>query len=300
MRALRRRGGQLHHRRTRAEQGVERLWFDGRRGVALTAAGADRLRCRGQVRRGGQELDERLRFPDPGATWSGGRSHDPATGVRMRVPFESQSVERVGAEYLLVSGEGQQPAAADYGRAGKRCTRCRRRPNDRPPGTAAGHAPIARSARSSTCLRSPIRSRRLPRQSSISAPRRRATCSRRASACATRRRRRHHALERLAALGSGFSIYGAPSLPYIVAPGSNVDFLVRFTAPSSGSLQRQPARQRAQRTSAGCLAAGSPGGHASTGRQSPPARPSTSARSNAAPGPPGPSLCRTLRPRLSA
>jgi hypothetical protein len=43
-------------------------------------------------------------------------------------------------------------------------------------------------------------------------------------------------LERLAALGSGFSVYGAPSLPFIVAPSANVDFLVRFTAASYGSF----------------------------------------------------------------
>jgi hypothetical protein len=43
-------------------------------------------------------------------------------------------------------------------------------------------------------------------------------------------------LEKLAALGSGFSIYGAPSLPYTVADSTNVDFLVRFTPPSSGTF----------------------------------------------------------------
>lgn len=42
-------------------------------------------------------------------------------------------------------------------------------------------------------------------------------------------------LSKLLVLGTGFSMYGSPSLPYEVAPGSNVDFLVRFTAPSYGS-----------------------------------------------------------------
>lgn len=35
--------------------------------------------------------------------------------------------------------------------------------------------------------------------------------------------------------GSGFSMTGAPSLPYIVAPGVNVDFTVRFSPPNYGS-----------------------------------------------------------------
>lgn len=83
--------------------GVEHLWFDGRRGVALSAAERIDLDAAGQVRRRG-EIDEAIRFPDPGAAWTADEVAIVKTGVRMRVPFTIESVERVGAEYLLVEG----------------------------------------------------------------------------------------------------------------------------------------------------------------------------------------------------
>jgi hypothetical protein len=42
-------------------------------------------------------------------------------------------------------------------------------------------------------------------------------------------------LERLRITGAGFSLQGNPTLPYIVAPGTNVDFRVRFQPASFGS-----------------------------------------------------------------
>lgn len=42
-------------------------------------------------------------------------------------------------------------------------------------------------------------------------------------------------LERLRASGVGFSLEGYPSLPYVVAAGTNVDFRVRFQPPKFGS-----------------------------------------------------------------
>jgi hypothetical protein len=84
-------------------QGVEHLWFDGRRGVALTAVERIDLDAAGQEHRR-SEIDEAIRFPDPGAAWSADEVVIAKTGVRMRVPFAVESVERVGAEYLLVEG----------------------------------------------------------------------------------------------------------------------------------------------------------------------------------------------------
>ncbi len=42
-------------------------------------------------------------------------------------------------------------------------------------------------------------------------------------------------LTQLIVAGSGFSMSGAPSLPFLVAPGNNVDFTVRFSPTGSGS-----------------------------------------------------------------
>jgi len=42
-------------------------------------------------------------------------------------------------------------------------------------------------------------------------------------------------LERLRIKGTGFSLQGHPSVPYVVAPGSNVDFRVRFAPTDYGS-----------------------------------------------------------------
>lgn len=42
-------------------------------------------------------------------------------------------------------------------------------------------------------------------------------------------------LTALRVAGTGFSMTGQPSLPYIVAPGTNVDFTITFRAPDSGS-----------------------------------------------------------------
>ncbi len=42
-------------------------------------------------------------------------------------------------------------------------------------------------------------------------------------------------LERLRITGVGFSLEGHPSVPYVVAPGTNVDFRVRFKPPAYGS-----------------------------------------------------------------
>ena len=92
----------------RVMQGVDRLWFDGRHGVALTASGHIDFDAAGTVQRRGDQRGGTPPFPDSGATWSADEVAITATGVRMRLPFEVQSIERVSAEYLLVSGAKQQ------------------------------------------------------------------------------------------------------------------------------------------------------------------------------------------------
>jgi len=85
---------------------VERLWFDGRRGVALTATAWIAFDADGKVRRC-SERAEAPAIPDSGAAWSADEVSVMDTGARFRLPFEVQSVERVGAEYILVRGRSQ-------------------------------------------------------------------------------------------------------------------------------------------------------------------------------------------------
>ena len=88
-------------------QNIERIWFDGRRGVALTATDCIAFDADGKVR-WRSELAESPRIPEPGATWTADEVAIAKTGVRVRLSFEVQSVERVGAEYLLIRGGSQQ------------------------------------------------------------------------------------------------------------------------------------------------------------------------------------------------
>ncbi len=86
---------------------VDRIWFDGRRGVALTAAERIDFDAAGNVRLR-TELAGAPAFPDCGATWSGDEVKITKTGVQVRLPFEVRIVERVGAEYLLVQGDAHK------------------------------------------------------------------------------------------------------------------------------------------------------------------------------------------------
>jgi len=82
------------------------IWFDGRRGVALTGTERFDFDADGKVRLRTQ-LADAPPFPECGATWSADEVKVVKTGVQVRVPFEVQLVERVGADYLLVEGASQ-------------------------------------------------------------------------------------------------------------------------------------------------------------------------------------------------
>lgn len=83
---------------------ADRLWFDGRRGLALTSTEKVSFNVAGRVVRR-QPLEDDTDLPDPGATFSGDEVKIRATGMLLRMPFEILSVERAGAEYLVVRGE---------------------------------------------------------------------------------------------------------------------------------------------------------------------------------------------------
>jgi hypothetical protein len=84
-----------------------RVWFDGRHGVAVTANGQVAFDAAGNPQRR-SERSQALDMPGPGATWSGDEVAVDRTGYRARLPFAVRSVERVGAEYLLISGDGER------------------------------------------------------------------------------------------------------------------------------------------------------------------------------------------------
>jgi hypothetical protein len=86
---------------------ASQVWFDGRHGVAITSNGPVAFDAAGSPQRR-SERSQAVDIPGTGATWSGDEVAVDRTGYRARLPFAVRSVERVGAEYVLISGDGER------------------------------------------------------------------------------------------------------------------------------------------------------------------------------------------------